>query len=167
MTAELVARPTRRAAGWAGRASQLRRNQVRSVAPGSAGQVTELWSSVIEVLQAVGGPSTAVLCTAEGASVATYGLSRSEQLRAPAEARHLFDSHRQAAADLPAEDAAAVVTAEVTSGGRCAVVAKVPSPAHGDHLLLVSAEAVSPPLLHAWTLRAAEDLREILSAAGE
>ena len=165
MTAEPVARPTRLTAGWVGRASQHRRHQVRSVAPGPAPRLNELWASVIEVLDAVDGPSTAVLCTTDGASVATFGLSRSEQLRAPDEARRLFDSHGQAAPE--AAPGTTIVSAEVTSGDHCAVVAKVPSPEHGDHLLLVKAEAVSPPLLHAWTLRAAEDLHEILSGTTE
>jgi hypothetical protein len=42
------------------------------------------------------------------------------------------------------------------------VIASVPGE-HADHLLSVTAEGVSAPLLEAWTRRAAEDLGDVLS----
>ena len=63
-------------------------------------------------------------------------------------------------------DAAAggVETVELTAGGRHTVIASVPGTDQTDHLLSVSAEGVSMPLLQAWTRRAAEDIREVLAA---
>lgn len=162
MTAELISSPTRRATGWAGRASQHRRHQVRSRTSGSSAGLTEMWSSVVDVLEALPGRAGAVLCTAEGASVATYGLTRGEQLRLPHEAMQLIMTHRVAGTDAPA--ASGIATAEIIAGARCTVVARVPSAAHGDHLLLVTAIDVSAPLLNAWTSRAAEDLRDLLAS---
>jgi hypothetical protein len=157
MTAELISSPARRALGWTGRASQHRRHQVRSLTSESTARVAEMWSTVVDVLDAVPGQAGAVLCTAEGTSVATYGLSRSEQLRMPREALRIVEACPQDAGD-------GVVTAELITGARCTVVARIPGAAHGDHLLLVTAVGVSAPLLHAWTTRAAEDLRDLLSA---
>lgn len=161
MTAELISSPTRRSYGWAGRASQHRRLQVRSRASGADAGLNEVWSSVVEVLKALPGHAGAVLCTAEGASVATYGLTRAEQLRLPQEAVQLIMTHPV----TETASAAGVVTAEIVTGPRCTVVARVPSAAHGDHLLLVTAIDVSAPLLNAWTSRAAADLRDLLLSA--
>ena len=44
------------------------------------------------------------------------------------------------------------------------MIASVPGTDQTDHLLAVTAEGVSLPLLHAWTRRAAEDLSEVLAA---
>ena len=51
---------------------------------------------------------------------------------------------------------------QLIAGRRHTVIASVPGE-HADHLLSVTAEGVSPPLLEAWTRRAAEDLGEALS----
>ena len=55
-----------------------------------------------------------------------------------------------------------VETVELTAGRRHTVIASVPG-TEADHLLTVTAEGVSPPLLEAWTRLAAEDLRQALS----
>ncbi|NYE37755.1 hypothetical protein F4692_002888 [Nocardioides cavernae] len=155
MTAELIS-SHRLSSGWAGRASQHRRHQVRSRTSGADG-VDAMWSSVVDVLAALPGRAGAVLCTADGSSVATYGLTRGEQVRLPQEAVQLIMTHRVAE-----RSATGVVTAEVVAGPRCTVVARIPSAARGDHLLLVTATDVSAPLLNAWTSQAAEDLRRLL-----
>ena len=62
-----------------------------------------------------------MLCTAEGASVATYGLTRGEQARLPQEAMQLIMTHRVAERSVTG-----VVTAEVVAGPRCTVVARIP-----------------------------------------
>lgn len=159
MTAELISSPGRRITGWTGRASHHRRHQVRSRASGASAGVNEMWATVVEVLEALPGHAGAVLCTAEGLSVASFGLTRGEQLRLPQEAVQLIMTHGVAHTDSPS----GVVTAEVVAGARCTVVARVPSAAHGDHLLLVTAIDVSAPLLNAWTSQAAEDLRHLLA----
>lgn len=156
MAAELTSSPTPRSAGWAGRASQHRRHQVRSRLSANAG-VIEMWSSVVEVLEALPGPAGAVLCTAEGDSLAAYGLTRSEQHSLPQKAVQLIMTERGGE-----RSASGVVTAEMVAGPRCTVVARIPCPTRGDHLLLVSANDVSAPLLNAWTSQAAEDLRDVL-----
>lgn len=163
MTAELVSLPTRGIAGWAGRASQHRREQLRSRSADTTARIDVLWSTVAEVLDAVPGQAGAVLSTMDGVAVATHGLSRSEQLRLPREGRRLIAS-RRADGDLE-QSGSGVVSADQTVGLRCTVAALVPGPVLGDHLLVVTALDVSAPLLHAWTTRAAEDLCELLSAA--
>ena len=158
MTAELVSRRAlRRGAGWAGRASQHRREQVRTQATRVAAAPT-LWSSLVDVLRAIDGPSSALLCTMSGSPVATHGLARTEVARAIADARRAFATATGAEAT-----AAGTRTVELTVGARHTVIASVPGAAHG-HLLSVSAEGVSAPLLQAWTRRAAEDLQELLVA---
>lgn len=163
MTAELVSLPTRSTAGFAARASQHRRHQVRSRASASSTRLHELWTSVADVLDAVPGHAGAVLCTMDGTPVAVHGVSRGDQLRLPREARRLIAT-RRADAELD-RSASGVVTAELVVGLRCTVVAQVPSAEHGDLLLVVTAVEVSAPLLLAWTSRAAEDLRELVSVA--
>ncbi|WP_210650695.1 hypothetical protein [Nocardioides sp. SYSU D00065] len=156
MTAELVSRSAlRRAAGWAGRASQHRREQVRTQATPVAA-APALWSSLVDVLRAIDGPSSALLCTMTGSPVATHGLARTEVAQATIDARRAF-----AAAARAGATAAGIETVELTVGARHTVIASVPDAVHG-HLLSVSAEGVSAPLLRAWTQRAAEDLQELL-----
>ncbi|MCW2737833.1 MAG: hypothetical protein JWN97_2477 [Nocardioides sp.] len=122
-----------------------------------------LWESLVEVLRAIDSPSSALLCTADGAPIAAYGLHRTDLTRVSAETGTVFAARLQpvAAADVvPAE----VETVELTAGQRHTVIASVPGSTQTDHLLAVTAEGVSLPLLEAWTRRAAEDLREVLAA---
>ena len=161
MTAHITSAPGhRRGASWAGRASQHRRQQVSRDADGA--RVQYLWESLVEVLRAIDSPSSALLCTADGAPVAAYGLHRTDLPRVSQETGTVFAARLQPVEDHP--DAVEVETVELTAGERHTVIASVPGSAQTDHLLAVTAEGVSLPLLHSWTRRAAEDLREVLSA---
>ena len=155
MAAPLIPPPLLRSgASWTGRASHHRRHQVRSGGSALAG-VQTLWESLVEVLRAIEGPSSALLCTADGSAVATFGLPRSDVPRVSFETGSAF------AARTPS---AGVETIELSADQRHTVIAWVPGPPQQHHLLSVTAEGVSPPLLHAWTQRAAEDLGELLAA---
>ncbi len=160
MTAELISSPaTRRRTSWAGRASQHRRQQVGSRDARTDAQVEALWLSLVEVLRAMDDPSSAVLCTAGGTPVAAYGLPKPEVPRVSRQAGSAFATRPR-----PDGPVGEVETVELTAGRRHTVIASVPG-ADADHLLSVTAEGVSPPLLEAWTRRAAEDLRQALSDA--
>lgn len=160
MTAELISSPaTRRRTSWAGRASQHRRQQVGSRDARTDAQVEALWLSLVEVLRAMDDPSSAVLCTAGGTPVAAYGLPKPEVPRVSRQAGSAFATRTR-----PDGPVGEVETVELTAGRRHTVIASVPG-ADADHLLSVTAEGVSPPLLEAWTRRAAEDLRQALSVA--
>ncbi|WP_322921546.1 hypothetical protein [Nocardioides renjunii] len=162
MTAELISSPSRRlGAGWAGRASHLRRQQVRSRESEQAARVQKLWDQLVEVLRDIDTPTSAVLCTAGGAPVAIHGLGRADLVRAAQVTGSLFAEHASPAASAPGAVPDAV---ELSADGRTTVIACVSGDAAGDHLLSVTAEGVSAPLLHAWTRRAAADLGEVLSA---
>ena len=160
MTAELISSPSSTRRGrWTGRASQHRRRQLGIDDAASEAQVEALWSSLVDVLRAMDDPSCAVLCTAAGTPVAAYGLPKPEVPRVSREAGTAFATRSR-------DDATAheVETVELTAGRRHTVIASVPG-THADHLLSVTAEGVSPPLLSAWTRRAAEDLGEALSGS--
>lgn len=160
MTAELISSPAaRRRTSWAGRASQHRRQQVGSRDARTDAQVEALWLSLVEVLRAMDDPSSAVLCTAGGTPVAAYGLPKPEVPRVSRQAGSAFATRTR-----PDGPVGEVETVELTAGRRHTVIASVPG-ADADHLLSVTAEGVSPPLLEAWTRRAAEDLRQALSVA--
>lgn len=163
MTAELISPPAvRRGVSWAGRASQHRRQQV-SPLPETA-PVQALWESLVDVLRAIESPSSALLCTSAGAPVAAYGLPRTDLPRVSWETGSRFAA-RPLSADIGDHTAAGEVeTLELTAGQRHTVIASVPGVARADHLLAVTAEGVSLPLLQAWTRRAAEDLCEVLAA---
>ena len=160
MTAELISSPAaRRRTSWAGRASQHRRQQVGSRDARTDAQVEALWLSLVEVLRAMDDPSSAVLCTAGGTPVAAYSLPKPEVPRVSRQAGSAFATRTR-----PDGPVGEVETVELTAGRRHTVIASVPG-ADADHLLSVTAEGVSPPLLEAWTRRAAEDLRQALSVA--
>ncbi len=122
-------------------------------------QVEALWLSLVEVLRAMDDPSSAVLCTAGGTPVAASGLPKPEVPRVSRQAGSAFATRTR-----PDGSVGEVETVELTAGRRHTVIASVPG-ADADHLLSVTAEGVSPPLLEAWTRRAAEDLRQALSVA--
>lgn len=165
MTADLSSRrSTRRAASWAGRASQHRRQQVSSGGPAPVAMVHTLWESLVDVLRTIDSPSTALLCTADGAPVAAYGLPRTAVQGASLETGTAFASRTRPTEIGPGLPLAHIETVEFTEGGRHTVIASVPGPANGDHLLSVTAEGVSLLVLQAWTRQAAEDLRALLDA---
>ncbi len=163
MTAHITSVPgLRRGTSWAGRASHHRRQQVSRDTDGA--RVHYLWESLVEVLRAIDSPSSALLCTADGAPIAAYGLHRTDLPRVSQETGTVFAARLRAVESSIDAVAAGVETVELTAGERHTVIASVPGSAQTDHLLAVSAEGVSLPLLHAWTRRAAEDLREVLAA---
>ena len=163
MTAQIISPPgLRRGASRAGRASQHRRQQVSLEAEGA--RVQPLWESLVDVLRAMESPSSALLCTADGFPVAAYGLPRTDLPKVSLETGSTFAA-RAVPTDAGADTArGAVETVELTAGQRHTVIASVPGSALADHLLAVTAEGVSLPLLQAWTRRAAEDLCEVLAA---
>lgn len=163
MTAHLISAPgLRRGASWTGRASHHRRQQVSREL--EAAGVQSLWDSLVEVLRAIESPSSALLCTTDGFPVAAYGLPRMDLPQASLETGTAFAA-RTVAADADHDTAAGEVEiCELTAGLRHTVIASVPGTAQTDHLLAVTAEGVSRPLLQAWTRRAAEDLGEVLAA---
>ena len=163
MAASLIPPPLRSGTSWAGRASHHRREQVGVRGAEPLPPVQTLWESLVDVLRAIESPSSALLCTADGAPVAAYGLPRTDLPRASVETGSVFAA-RTPPAD-PQQDAApgGVDIVELTTGQRHTVIALVPGPPDGHHLLSVTAEGVSPPLLHAWTRRAAEDFGELLA----
>lgn len=125
--------------------------------------VHHLWDSLVEVLRSIDTPSSALLCTATGAPVAAYGLPRTDLPLAARRTGRMFAGRTHEAGASRHGGPDAVETLELTTGLRHTVIASVPAPAQGDHLLCISAEGVSLPLLQAWTRRAAEDLREALA----
>jgi hypothetical protein len=149
-------------AEWTGRSSQHRRRQVRAQGSKIDARVHDLWTSLVEVLESIDGACAAVMCTVDGTPVAAYGLPRSSQPRAALATKDAFarsGGHGSGRARIDS-----VRTIGLTRGSSSTVVAGVPGAGHGDHLLSVTAEGVSPYLLEAWTRRAAEDLSSIWSA---
>lgn len=152
----------KRGSPWSGRASQRRRQQVCQETEGAC--VQSLWESLVDVLRAIESPSSALLCTVDGFPVAAYGLPRMDLPQASMETGTAFAA--RVAPGAPDQGAAAgdVETVELTAGQSHTVIASVPGAAQSDHLLAVTAQDVSLPLLQAWTRRAAMDLGEVLAA---
>ena len=146
-------------ASWVGRSSQRRRQQVSRASDGD--RVQPLWESLVDVLQAIDTPSSALLCTADGFPLAAYGLPRTDLAQVSSETGTAFAARAEPTA--PAGTEGVVETVEL-SALRHTVIASVPGSADADHLLAITAEGVSLPLLQAWTRQTAEDLREVLSA---
>lgn len=165
MTAEILSPPALgRGAAWPGRASQLRRQQVRAGEPGTVARVQPLWESLVDVLRGIGSPASALLCTADGAPVAAYGLPRTDLPRTSRRTGRVFAARSQPSDVGQHAGSDSIEILELTSGQRHTVIASVPGASQGDHLLSVTAEGVSLPLLQAWTRCAAEDLCEVLAA---
>jgi hypothetical protein len=161
LTAELISPPsTRSGASWSARATRRRREQLLGRAPATDSPVHHLWASLVDVLGAIDGPSTALLATAGGDPVAVHGLAGSDVARVARQDRAVFGA--RIPATVP-DGAAPVETVELTLGLRHTVIASVP--AGGGHLLSVTAQGVSIQVLEAWTRRLAEDIRAALSVA--
>ena len=129
----------------------------------SVARVQELWESLVEVLHANGHPTSALLCTTAGETVAAYGLSETDLSLTSQRTGRVFAarSNNSDAEQVPALESIEIL--EITTGQQHTVIASVPGSPPGDHLLSVTAEGVSLPLLQAWTRCAAEDLGELLS----
>jgi len=165
---------------WQGRASDFRRDQVRARgqwptadaaerhcdpvgARPSPEQVAEeresmdaLWKSLINVLDAVETPSYALLSTESGFPLRAHGYAVRDLVLAVRAASSTFERRR--ADVVVAQD---VATLEVTSGVTQTVIAAIDSP-RGQHLLMVSVDEVSMPVLRAWTHHTAARIAAIL-----
>ena len=163
MAAELIPSPSsRRGSPWAGRASRHRRQQVGARASDPVVRVQSHWESLVEVLRGMDTPSSALLCTADGVPVPAYGLPKADLPRASLDAGTVFAARTSRIRSGHAAVPGTVQTVEVTADRRHTVIASVGGSQRVDHLLSVTAEGVSPPLLHAWTRRTAEELAELL-----
>ncbi len=182
MTTRQTARRSRAAAAvWRGRASEHRRQQVRDLAPavvqdgptgpvdldgrelprgtGALASISPLWRSVVDVLDAMEAPSSALLCSASGFPIKAYGYDQSDLVAAARVAGRTFALRR--ATTVPDADAVAV---EVVAGTTQTVMMAIPS-AQGEHLLAVTADGVSMPVLRAWTSHVATQLGRGLAQA--
>lgn len=182
MTTARIAPPSRRTtSSWAGRASDFRRAQVKARGPevvthgptgpvaseGRAaggtssvlGTVDELWQSLVEVLETLDSRSSALLCTADGFPVVGYGYCRADLVPAARVTGRMF----VAGGHDPAADSHAVETVALTSGATQTVIASIPT-GPSPHLLSITADGVSMPVLQAWTHQAAVELGELLAA---
>ena len=117
--------------------------------------------SLVDVLEALDGPSSALLATADGDAVAVHGLAKDDVSRIARQSRAAFAARTPGGPD-PDE---AVDTVELTVGLRHTVIASVPAPTEERHLLTVTAQGVSVQVLEAWTRRLADDMHEALAAS--
>jgi hypothetical protein len=160
LTAELVApNPLARAGSWTGRASRRGREPLLQQAPGPDTAVGALWASLVEVLEAIDGPSSALLATADDDALAVHGLTRADVARVARQSRVAFAVRTPGGPDPDRS----VDTVELTLGLRHTVVASVPLPTSERHLLTVTAQGVSVQVLEAWTRRLADDIHQALS----
>ena len=180
-TQQIATRSRTSATAWRGRASDHRRQQVRDLGPvleqdGPTGpvdpghretrrstdplsSVEALWRSVVDVLDAVEAPSSALLCTASGFPLKAYGYEQNELVPAARVAGRSFALRR--GNTVPNAD---VVTVEMVAGLTQTVMTAIPS-AQGEHLLAVTADGVSMPVLRAWTGHVASQLTRVLAQA--
>lgn len=161
MTADLVSPHPLARGRWAGRSSRRGRATLLEQAPGPGTPVCHLWTSLVDVLAALDGPSSALLATADGCAVAVHGLAKDDVSRIARQSRAAFAARTPGGPD-PDE---AVDTVELTVGLRHTVIASVPAPTEERHLLTVTAQGVSVQVLEAWTRRIADDMHEALAAS--
>jgi hypothetical protein len=162
LTADLVSpHPLARGVSRTGRASRRGREELLEQSPGSGSPVGPLWASLVDVLGALDGPSSALLATAGGDAVAVHGLARGDVSRVARQSRAAFAARTDDGPD-PDRAVETVETVELTVGMCHTVVASVPS-AREPHLLTVSAQGVSVQVLEAWTRRLADDIHLALS----
>jgi hypothetical protein len=128
--------------------------------PGPDSPVGGLWSSLVEVLGAIDGPSSALLATTNGDALGIHGLARADVARVARQSRAAFTARTPGGPDPDH----AVATVELTLGLLHTVIASVPLPQGGRHLLTVTAQGVSVQVLEAWTRRLADDIHQALSA---
>jgi hypothetical protein len=162
LTADLVSpHPLARGGSWAGRASRRGRDKLLEQSPGPDTPVGHVWTSLVEVLGALDGPSAALLARADGDAVAVHGLAKDDVARIARQSRAAFAARTPGGPD-PDE---VVDTVELTVGLRHTVIASVPAPTEERHLLTVTAQGVSVQVLEAWTRRLADDMHEALAAS--
>lgn len=180
-TQQIATRNRTSATAWRGRASEHRRRQVQELGPllvqdGPTGpvdpgerearsstdalsSVEALWRSVVDVLDAVEGSSSALLCTASGFPLKAYGYEQAELVPAARVAHRSFALRR--GSTVPNTE---VVSVEVVAGLTQTVLVAIPS-AQGEHLLAVTADGVSMPVLRAWTGHVTSQLSRVLAQA--
>jgi hypothetical protein len=112
------------------------------------------------VLGAIDGPSSTLLATATGDTVAAHGLGREDVARVARQSRAAFAARTPGGPDPEHE----VDTVELTLGLRHTVIASVPAPGRERHLLTVTAQGASVQVLEAWTRQLAEDIHRAMSA---
>lgn len=162
MTADLVSpHPLARGGSWSGRASHRGREKLLEQSPEHGSPVSQLWASLVDVLRAIDGPSSALLATADGDAVAVHGLARGDVARIARQSRAAFATRVPGGPD-PDLAVGRVETLELTVGLRHTVIASVPTPDE-RHLLTVTAQGVSVQVLEAWTRRLADDIHLALS----
>jgi hypothetical protein len=177
---------------WSGRASDLRRAQVRSRgpqpvpdaptgpvdserrvvgAPAFDGQVGELWDTLVNVLGTLPSRASAVICTADGFPVVSFGYDRHDLVPAARLTVQKFAEPRPEPAAYGPRHAAAtdhlgscVETLELTCGLTQAVIASIPVE-HERYLLSITADSVSMSVLEAWTRETADQFRTLLLAS--
>jgi hypothetical protein len=174
---------------WAGRASDHRREQVRARGPeavtdGPTGPVDSVrgdrradrsdehgsihvedhWAPVVDMIGRELGATTAMLmCTVEGVPLATHGIddvARAAGLLGPLVAAGHALATSGGAAGRDGFD-----TIQLSTGSTHTVVAAVDVAGHGTHALAITAEGIGLGVLLVRTRQAADELREILSAA--
>lgn len=124
-----------------------------------AGTVDEVWQALVTVLDELEAPSSALLCSVDGLPVVAHGYCRVDLgPAARLTARMYVDRGGEAPSGAGAGDAVAL-----TSGPTQTVIAPVPT-GQMRHLLSVTADGVSMPILQAWTTYAAAELGELLAA---
>jgi hypothetical protein len=173
--------PGRRLAAttWQGKASDHRRRQVLELAPvpvqdGPTGPVDRdgaaprtdgvtlssmdaVWLSVVDVLDALGSETFALLCSPSGFPVKGYGYAHRDLVTAGRAAGRAFELRR----DGTVSDAG-VETVEMTVGPAQTVMIAIPS-AQGEHLLAVTTEGASMPVLRAWGCHVASQMSRVLA----
>lgn len=179
-TARIAPTSRRTTSSWAGRASDFRRAQVKARGPeplthgptgpvastggrtsgatAVLGTVDELWQSLVEVLETLDSQCSALLCTSDGFPVVGYGYCRADLVPAARLTGKMFVSGGH---DTDA-GAQTVETVALTSGATQTVIASVPS-GQSPHLLSITADGVSMPVLQAWTHQTAVELGELLA----
>ena len=103
------------------------------------------WASLVDVLNAMDGPAYALLSTDSGFPIKAHGYGVGDLVTAVRTANRTFEARRT---DVVVDDD--VATLELDWGTTQTVIAAISS-RHGQHLLSVSADGVSMPVLRAWT----------------
>lgn len=182
MAHESAARSRGGAIRWQGQASDFRRDQVRArghwpptddiggrldlhsaPSPEQAAEelvsIDALWRSLVDVLDAIEAPCYALLSNESGFPLRAHGYGVRDLVPAVRAASHTFEGRR---ADAKVEED--VATLEVAAGATQTVIATIRS-TRGTHLLAVTAEGVSMPVLRAWTHHTASRFVSLLNRA--
>jgi hypothetical protein len=114
------------------------------------------WASLVDVLDAMDAPAFALLSTESGFPLKAHGYDVRDLVTAVRAVTRTFEARR---ADVVVDDV--VATLELDSGTTQTVIAVISS-GKGQHLLSVTAEGVSMPVLRAWTHHTAAKFGDLL-----